>query len=61
MQLLHWLAQRLTVDFELDDALHKLLTLGLVREKEGLLHAVAVDEGIRLLDRRWDAYFVPDE
>ena len=49
------------MDFEIDDALRKLLTLGLVREAGERLHAVAVDEGIRLLDRRWDDYFVPEK
>ena len=50
-----------SIDFEIHDALHKLLTLGLVSESEGQLRAVAVDEGIRLLDRRWDDYFVADD
>ena len=49
------------IDFEIDDALHKLMALGLVSENQGLLQAVAVDEGIRLLDRRWDDYFVADK
>jgi len=48
------------IDFEIDDAMHKLLGLGLVRESGGLLHAVEVGEGIRILDQRWDEYFVPE-
>ncbi len=48
------------IDFEIDDALHKLLTLGLVEESDGRFGAVAIDEGIQVLDRRWDNYFVPD-
>lgn len=48
------------VDFEIDDALGKLLVLGLVQESEGRLAAVAVEDAIRLLDRRWDNYFVAD-
>ena len=48
------------VDFEIDDALNKLLTLGLVRESDDLLHAVELGEGIRILDQRWDEYFVPE-
>jgi len=48
------------LDFEIDDALHKLLSLGLVEELEGQLKAVSVDDGIRLLDQRWDNYFVPE-
>jgi len=46
------------VDFEIDDALAKLLALGLVQESEGRLAAVAIEDAIRLLDRRWDNYFV---
>ncbi len=48
------------IDFEIDDALHKLLTLGLVEESDGRLGAVAIDQGIQVLDHRWDNYFVPD-
>ena len=48
------------IDFEIDDALHKLLTLGLVEELEGQLKAVSVADGIRLLDQRWDNYFVSE-
>jgi hypothetical protein len=48
------------INFEIDDALHKLLSLGLVEELEGQLKAVSVDDGIRLLDQRWDNYFVPE-
>ena len=31
----------------------------LVEEAEGRLQAVAIDQGMRLLDQRWDNYFVP--
>lgn len=48
------------VDFEIDDALHKLLTLGLVTESGGRFSALSIDDGIRLLDQRWDNYFVPE-
>ena len=47
------------IDFEIDDALHKLITLGLVKETDGLLGAVTPDQAIRILDKRWDDYFVP--
>jgi hypothetical protein len=47
------------LDFEIDDALQKLHSLGLVEESAGGLQAVPVDQGIRLLDQRWDNYFVP--
>ena len=48
------------IDFEIDDALQKLLTLGLVEENDGRLGAIPVAEGIRLLDQRWDNYFVAE-
>jgi len=47
------------LDFEIDDALRKLHSLGLVEESAGRLRAVTIDQGIRLLDQRWDNYFVP--
>ncbi len=46
------------VDFEIKDALNKLLSLGLVVEKQGVLTAVSIEDGIAILDRRWDDYFV---
>jgi hypothetical protein len=48
------------IDFEIDDALQKLLTLGLVKEDDGRFNAIPVAEGIRLLDQRWDNYFVAE-
>jgi len=47
------------LDFEIDDALHKLLTLGLVERSGDRLTAVSIETGIRTLDQRWDNYFVP--
>ena len=35
-----------SLDFEIDDALDKLLQLGLVEEADGLLHAVPLAEGL---------------
>ena len=49
------------LDFEIDDALQKLLSLGLVEALEGKLQAVEIEHGIRLLDQRWDNYFVPEK
>ncbi len=46
------------VDFEIDDALHKLVALGLVEKSGDKLDAVPVEQGIRILDQRWDNYFV---
>lgn len=56
-----WLANRwdCKVDFEIDDALEKLLTLELVQEQAGRFTAIAMDAAIRKLDQRWDDYFVP--
>ena len=48
------------LDFEIDDALHKLVVLGLVEQAEDRLSAVSLDQGIRILDHRWDNYFVPE-
>jgi len=47
------------LDFEIDDALHKLLALGLVEKSGDSLIAVSIEAGIRILDQRWDNYFVP--
>ena len=47
------------IDFEIDDALDKLLALGLVKIVEDKLSAVSIDQGIRILDQRWDNYFAP--
>jgi uncharacterized protein DUF3754 len=57
----NWLATqwRCEIDFEIDDALDKLLTLGLVRDSNGELSAIPINEGIEKLDQRWDDYFVP--
>jgi hypothetical protein len=57
----HWLAVkwRCKVDFEIDDALAKLLALELVTETGDKLSVVAIDDAIRKLDQRWDDYFVP--
>jgi hypothetical protein len=48
------------IDFEIDDALDKLLALGLVETSAGRLGAVSISEGIRILDQRWDNYFVAE-
>ena len=48
------------IDFEIDDALDKLLALGLVEASAGRLGAVSIDQGIRILDQRWDNYFVAE-
>ena len=45
------------VDFEVEDAMDKLLKLGLVNATGEALGAVAIDKACELLDKRWDAYF----
>ena len=49
-----------SIDFEVEDALQKLRRLGLVEESDDGLTAVDLERGIRLLDQRWDNYFVPE-
>ena len=49
------------LDFEIDDALRKLQSLGLVEVTQQGLRAVDVERAIRLLDQRWDNYFVPEQ
>ncbi len=49
------------IDFEIDDALRKLLALGLVQESEYRLSVVNLQQGIGILDQRWDNYFVPEK
>ena len=49
------------IDFEIDDALHKLITLGLVVESDNRLNAVSVAQGLHILDQRWDNYFCPEK
>jgi len=45
------------LDFDLDDALRKLLRLGLAEREGGAHRAVALDEAQRRLDRIWDDFF----
>ena len=57
----NWLLKQwqCAVDFEINDALNKLQVLGLVTDKAGELSAVSIEEGISILDQRWDDYFAP--
>ena len=54
-----WLADKwqCQVDFEINDALNKLLTLKLVNETDGQLSVVPIQQGIKNLDQRWDDYY----
>ncbi len=46
------------VDFEIDDAIQKLIRFGLVSEELPLCYrAVSVEQALRLLDQRWDDLF----
>ncbi len=56
----HWFASawQCTVDFEIDDALNKLLALGLVEETDDKFTAISIENGLHKLDRRWDDYFI---
>jgi hypothetical protein len=56
----NWLATKFncTIDFEIDDALQKLVALKLVQESNGGLTAVSIESAIQRLDQRWDGYFV---
>ncbi|HEY2881156.1 MAG TPA: TMEM143 family protein, partial [Pirellulales bacterium] len=47
------------VDFEVDDALAKLLRLGLARQNDDKRYfAISVTEALETLDRAWDSYFL---
>jgi hypothetical protein len=54
-----WLADRfaLSVDFEIGDALNKLIELGLVRAEGDRFAAIGAAEGLQRLDGVWDAEF----
>lgn len=47
------------IDFEINDALDKLLALELVQDTNGEFTAITIKAGIQKLDQRWDAYFLP--
>lgn len=57
----NWLAEKwhCAVDFEIDDALAKLITLGMVEERDGEYTAISIGASIKNLDQRWDDYFEP--
>ena len=57
----NWMATKwnCAIDFEIDDALEKLLALELVQDSNGNLSAIPIEAGIQKLDQRWDDYFVP--
>lgn len=54
-----WFAQRwqASLDFEIDDALQKLVRLQLVEFSEDKYTAVKLEQAIKRLDIQWDSYF----
>lgn len=47
------------VNFEIDDALEKLIALQLVQQSNDSYTAITIEAGIKKLDQRWDDYFEP--
>lgn len=45
------------LDFEVDDALQKLLKLGLITSVTDCYQAIPLDKALKVLDKTWDAYF----
>ncbi|MBB3167493.1 TMEM143 family protein [Simiduia aestuariiviva] len=54
-----WMAEKwdCTIDFEIDDALDKLVRLGLVEIQDDQYSALPLQPAMAELDRRWDGYF----
>lgn len=50
-------ALNMKVDFEVDDALDKVLELGIVQKEGAMLKAVPLDQALERLDYKWDNYF----
>ncbi|MDH3354930.1 MAG: TMEM143 family protein [Chromatiales bacterium] len=59
----HWFSSKweCEIDFEIDDALEKLIALELIESANGKLTAISIESAIKKLDYRWDNYFVPPE
>lgn len=51
----------LPMDFEVDDGVGKLLSLGLLEERDGYLFALTVDVALSRLKERWDAMPIRDQ
>jgi hypothetical protein len=45
------------IDFEIDDALRKVVDLGVVEVSDGRFRARGLDDALRALDERWDGLF----
>jgi hypothetical protein len=61
-QIETWLLEKwhCAIDFEIDDAVTKLLNIGLIKKTDNTLVAISIAEAIRVLDQRWDNYFTHD-
>ncbi len=58
VERLLWELFRIQVDFEIDDALDKLQTLGLAHcDEQSHWHAVEIEQALEKLDAAWDGYF----
>ncbi len=47
----------LKVDFEIEDALDKLETFGLIEKNEDRYRTISIEKALELLDYKWDNYF----
>jgi len=58
-QIENWLYEQwqCSVDFEIDDALNKLLSLGMIVKTDNTYQALKTDDAMKVLDQRWDNYF----
>jgi hypothetical protein len=46
-----------SLNFEIEDALQKLLKLGLISSISDHYQAIPLDKAMKVLDQTWDAYF----
>ncbi|MFT5453048.1 MAG: hypothetical protein ACI9N9_002547 [Enterobacterales bacterium] len=58
----HWFLSKwdCKIDFEIDDALNKLIALNLIKLNGETLQAVSLEKSLQILDQRWDDYFKPN-
>ena len=56
----NWFVERwqTSIDFEVDDALHKLVRLQLVEPVDDRYSAVELEQALKRLDAQWDNYFI---
>lgn len=61
-QIEHWFEQQwqCQLNFEIDDALQKLLRLELITHQDNHYYPVSLNEAIKRLDHRWDNYVVTE-